>query len=151
MNFSDLAGEVCKIVFPIREEVFIGNPESDVAICTLSSVDLLKRISKSELMNKVALAGRLLSENKGIDTFIRSVIKNPKLDTIIVCGAEVTGHRTGHALFAVHKYGVDENNRIINSISPDPTLTVSKSEIQQFQKQITLVNKIGKTTLDELI
>jgi tetrahydromethanopterin S-methyltransferase subunit A len=101
-------------------------------------------------MSKIALAGRLLSENKGIDALIRYTAKRPTLDTIIVCGKEVAGHMAGHALFCVHKYGTDDKNRIINSISPDPILTVSKSEIQQFQKQIRLIDKTNQTSLEKI-
>lgn len=151
MNFSELAGEVCKKIFPIPEEKFAGNHTSKIAICTLSSIDLLKEISQSDMMEKIVIVGRLLSENKGIDEMVRFVNYNPGLDTIIVCGKEVTGHRTGHALFCLHTYGTDQNNRIINSTSPDPVLTVSKKEIIQFQNQVKLIDKIGETHLTNII
>lgn len=151
MNFGELAGEVCKKIFPIPEEKFAGNHTSNVAICTLSSIDLLKEISQSGVMEKIAIAGRLLSENKGIDELVRFVNQHPGLDTIIVCGKEVIGHRTGHALFCLHKFGTDQNNRIINSTSPDPVLSVSKKEITQFQNQVKLIDKIGETHLPNII
>ncbi len=149
-SLVELAGQLCKILLPINEELFHGNLSSNVAICTLSSMNLLKEISTSDLMTKITLVGRLLSENKGIDALIRYVNKHPTIDRIIVCGMEVSGHRAGHALFCVHKYGIDEQNRIINSTSPDPVLSVSKFEIQQFQGKITLVNKIGQTNLEKI-
>lgn len=151
MNLGELAGIVCKKIFPIPEEKFAGNHTSGTAICTLSSIDLLKEISQSGVMEKISIAGRLLSENKGIDELVRFVNHNPGLDTIIVCGKEVVGHRTGHALFCLHKFGTDQNNRIINSVSPDPVLTVSKKEITQFQNQVKLVDKIGETHLTNII
>jgi len=151
MNFGELAGEVCKKIFPIPEEKFAGNHTSSVAICTLSSIDLLKEISQSGVMEKIAIAGRLLSENRGIDELVRFVNQHPGLDTIIVCGKEVIGHRTGHALFCLHKFGTDQNNRIINSTSPDPVLSVSKKEITQFQNQVKLIDKIGETHLPNII
>lgn len=151
MNFGELAGEVCKKIFPIPEEKFAGNHTSSVAICTLSSIDLLKEISQSGVMEKIAIAGRLLSENRGIDELVRFVNQHPGLDTIIVCGKEVIGHRTGHALFCLHKFGTDQNNRIINSTSPDPVLSVSKKEITQFQNQVKLIDKIGETRLPNII
>lgn len=149
-SLTELAGHLCKILLPINEEVFYGNPSSNVAICTLSSMNLLKEISNSDLMGKIILVGRLLSENRGIDALIRHVNKHPTVDTIIICGIEVLGHKAGHALFCVHSYGTDEQNRIINSVSPDPILSVSKAEIQQFQRQITLINKIGQTDLEKI-
>ena len=150
-SLLDLAGEICKLVFPIREEVFLGNNESSVAVCTLSSMDLLKEISNSDLMKKVAMAGRLFSENKGIDELVRNIIKNHNIRTLVVCGKEVSGHKTGRTLVALYKYGIDSNGRITNSYSPNPFLTVSKEDVGQFQKQITLVDRIGETRLDRII
>jgi tetrahydromethanopterin S-methyltransferase subunit A len=151
MNFGEFAGEVCKKIFPIPEEKFVGNNSSKIAICTLSSIDLLNDISQSDVMKKIAIVGRLLSENKGIDEMVRFVNQHPELDTIIVCGKEVTGHKTGHALFCLHRFGTDENNRIINSVSPDPVLMASKKEIKQFQNQVKLIDKIGETYLPSII
>ncbi|MGQ0605443.1 MAG: tetrahydromethanopterin S-methyltransferase subunit A [Candidatus Nitrosotenuis sp.] len=151
MNFGEIAGEICKKILPITEETFTGNESSSIAICTLSSIDLLKEISGSDVMKKIVIVGRLLSENKGIDTLIRYVNQNPDLSTIIVCGKEVSGHRTGHALLCLHRFGTDKDNRIINSISPDPVLSVSKKEIEQFQNQIKLIDKIGETSIQEII
>ncbi len=149
-TFSEIAGQICKILLPIHDEIFYGNPESGVGICTLSSMNLLKEIANSDLLEKVAVAGRLLSENKGIDALISYVSKNPTLDTIIVCGNEVSGHRAGHSLVLLHKYGVDKNNRIANSTSPDPVLSSSETEIRQFHSQVKIIDMIGKTSLDEI-
>ncbi len=150
MNLGEIAGKICKVILPINEETYSGSKSSNIAICTLSSIDLLKEISQSGIMSKVMIAGRLLSENKGIDALVKYVNQNPKLDTIIVCGKEVSGHKTGHALFCLHKFGTDDSNRIINSLSPDPVLSVSKSEIEKFQK-IKLIDKIGETNLQNIL
>ncbi len=140
-------GKLCKIILPIPEESYQGDINSSIAVCTLSSIDLLKKLANSEILNHISIVGRLLSENKGIDSIIKHVYKNQKITTIIVCGKEVWGHKAGHTLFQLHKHGVDKNNRIINSSSPDPYLTVSKSQIQYFQNNITLVNLINETDL----
>jgi tetrahydromethanopterin S-methyltransferase subunit A len=147
---DDIAGELCKILLPIEEEVFYGNPESNIAICTLSSINLLKDVANSSLIKEIAIAGRLFSENKGIDSLIRSTISNEKIDTIILCGKEALGHKPGNALFCLYKNGIDENGKIINSTSPHPILTVTKKEISKFQRQVKIVNKIGETSISKL-
>ena len=139
-NLENIIGELCKVILPIHEESYLGNTDSSIAICTLSSINLLKKISNSEILNYISIAGRLLSENKGIDSIIKYVNQNKKIKTIIVCGKEVWGHKAGHSLFALHKNGIDNHGRIINSTSPDPFLTVTKSEIHHFQNNINLVN-----------
>ena len=148
---GETIGELCKFLLPIPDEYFYGNSNSSIAICTLSSMDLLKKFSNSPILNNFSIVGRLLSENKGIDSIIEYINKNQKITTIIVCGKEVWGHKSGHSLFLLHENGIDKNNRIINSTSPNPFLTVSKSKIQYFQNNITLVNLINETNYEIIL
>ncbi|MFB5597683.1 MAG: tetrahydromethanopterin S-methyltransferase subunit A [Nitrosopumilaceae archaeon] len=143
-------GELCKVILPIPEEIFYGNKNSSIAVCTLSSINLLKEISNSELLDKVAIVGRLLSENKGIDSLIRYVNSNTNIKTIILCGKEVWGHKAGDTLLKLYENGINSNGRIINSSSPDPFLEVSSDEVNNFQNQITLIDKIGETKLSNI-
>ena len=148
-TLENAIGKLCKVILPINEEVFFGNQKSTTAICTLSSISLLKEISKSDMMKKIALAGRLLSENKGIDSLVRYVIAN-NIDTIIVCGKDVTGHKAGHSLLALYKNGIDDDSRIIDSHSPDPVLTVTKNEITTFCNKVKLLDMIGETSMEKI-
>ena len=147
---ENIAGEICKILLPINEEVFFGNSKSSIAICTLSSIKLLKDISNSSLMSQIVLVGRLLSENKGIDLLVKYVILKKNIKVILICGKDTTGHMSGNSLFKLYENGIDSNGRIIGSTSPDPVLTITKSEIKIFQKQITLINKIGETNISKI-
>lgn len=150
-KLSDAIGKLCEVLLPIPEEFYIGNTNSTICVCTLSSIKLLKELKNSQIFENVAIAGRLFTENKGIDSIIKYVNQNKKIKTIIVCGKEVWGHKSGHSLFQLHQNGVDKNNRIINSTSPEPILTVSNSQIQYFQKEIILVNLINETNLQSII
>lgn len=147
---ENIFGEVCKIVLPINEEIFFGNSKSQIAICTLSSIKLLKEISNSSLMSEIALVGRLFSENKGIDSLIKHITSKKNIKIILICGKDTMGHRSGHSLLKVYENGIDSNGRIIGSSSPDPVLTITKSEIQIFQNQITIINKIGETDISKI-
>ena len=150
-KLGETIGKICEALLPIPEEFYIGNSNSSICICTLSSIKLLKEIKNSKVIDNIAIVGRLFTENKGIDSIIKHVNQNKKIKTIIVCGKDVWGHKSGHSLFELHKNGIDHNNRIINSTSPDPFLTVSESEIKYFQKQITLVNLIDETNIELII
>ncbi len=147
---GNIFGEVCKTIFPIPEEIYFGNSKSSTSICILSSIALLKEIANSELMKNISLVGRLFSENKGIDSIIRYVNSNPNIDTIIICGKEVWGHKSGSSLLALYKNGLDANGRIINSTSPDPFLTVSKIEVKKFQCRVRIINKIGIINFEKI-
>ena len=148
---GEAIGELCKAILPIPEESYNGNPNSSIAVCTLSSIDLLKKFANSEILDHVSIVGRLLSENKGIDSIIKHVNKNQKINTIIVCGKDVWGHKAGHSLFELHKNGVDENNKIINSTSPDPYITASQTQIEYFQKNIILVDLINESNFEVIV
>ena len=147
-SLENMIGVLCKAILPIPEESYQGNPNSSIAVCTLSSLDLLKKIADSDMLQHISIVGRLLSENKGIDLIIRHVNQNKKIKTIIVCGKEVWGHKAGHSLFKLYKNGIDDNRRIIGSTSPDPFLTVTQSQINYFRNQIILVNMINETNFN---
>ncbi len=151
MNFMEnIVGEICKILFPINDDVFFGNPRSSIVICTLSSMRLLKEIADSDLISKIAVVGRLLSENKGIDSLVKYIIANKTISAIIICGKDTYGHRPGHSLLELYKNGIDGDGRIIGSCSPDPLLTVTKSEVFAFQRQVKIADKIGETNVSKI-
>jgi len=112
-KLGETIGKICEVLLPIPEEFYVGNPNSSTCVCTLSSVQLLKDFKNSKIIDNFAIVGRLFSENKGIDSIIKYVNQNKKIKTIIVCGKEVWGHKSGHSLFQLHENGIDENNRII--------------------------------------
>lgn len=144
-SLGNMIGELCKVVLPIHEEFYQGNPDSSIAVCTLSSLNLLRKMAKSEILQHISIVGRLLSENKGIDQIIRHVNNNKKIKTIIVCGKEVSGHRAGHSLVKLFQNGIENNGRIIDSTSPDPFLSVNEAQIKYFQKEICLMDMINET------
>jgi tetrahydromethanopterin S-methyltransferase subunit A len=149
-KIQDAAGKVCETIIPISHEYYYGKG-STIAICTLSSIDLLLEISKTpSLMNKILIVGRLLSENRGIDAMIRFSIKNPSLHHILVCGADVKGHRAGQALLSLHKNGIDSHGRIMGSTSPFPILSCDIKEIEQFRSRTLVHDLIGTKDIDKL-
>jgi len=39
-SLGNMIGELCKVILPIPEESYQGNPDSTIAVCTLSSLEL---------------------------------------------------------------------------------------------------------------
>lgn len=138
-KFDDAAGKICEAVLPITHEYYLGKGD-EMAICTLGSIDLLEKISKSDMMERAAIAGRLLSENKGIDAMIRFTLGHPKLRRIIVCGRDVRGHGPGQALLSLHENGVDAGGRIIGAAAPYPILQSSQADVDAFRKQVAILD-----------
>jgi len=149
-KFHDAAGKLCEAVLPIKYEYHLGSGK-ELAICTLSSMDLLEEISKSDLMNHIAIAGRLLSENRGIDAMIRFVIEHRELRRIIVCGNEVKGHRAGQALIALMKNGIDGKGRIVGAAAPYPIIKSQAQHVEAFRSQLEVVDMTGITDIKKLI
>ncbi|MDQ3888179.1 MAG: tetrahydromethanopterin S-methyltransferase subunit A [Thermoproteota archaeon] len=140
-RLEDAAGKLCQALLPIKHEYYLGAGNA-VAICTLSSIDLLETVSRSSLMNKVFIAGRLLSEKRDRcnDIF---VIKHPALKHFLLCGKEVKGDRAGQALLALTISGMDSSGRIIRAVGPNPVLMSSPSDVEIFRHQVQIMNLIG--------
>jgi tetrahydromethanopterin S-methyltransferase subunit A len=143
------AGKLCKALLPIKHEYYLGAGKA-VALCTLSSIDLLETISRSSLMNKVLIAGRLLSENKGIEAMIAFTVKHPELKRILVCGKEVKGHKAGQALLALASNGVDSSGRIIGAAGPNPIVTLCAQDVDLFRRQVQIIDLIGTVDIGKI-
>ena len=148
-KLEDGAGKLCKVLLPIKQEYYLGSGKL-TAICTLSSFDLLGMISRSSLMDRVLIAGRLLSENKGIDAIISFTVNHPELNRIILCGKEVKGHRAGQALLALARNGVDTSGRIIGATGPNPILTRSAKDVEIFRRQVQIIDLIWTVDIDKI-
>jgi tetrahydromethanopterin S-methyltransferase subunit A len=147
-KFENVAGALCEIMIPIKHEYYIGQGNS-VAICTLASLCLLEIIAKRpDLMSRILVLGRLLSENRGIDALIRFTLKYPRLRHMVICGEEVKGHRSGQALLSLHANGANgEDGRIIGAIGPNPFLSCSQAEIESFRRQVRIYDLVGTDDL----
>ena len=137
-KLENVAGMLCETLVPIKHEYYLGGGES-VAVCTLSSMRLLQTIARTKnVMNKILIVGRLLSENKGIDTMIKFTLNHPKLRYIIVCGNDVKGHQSGQALLSLHRNGATGDGRIIGAAGSRPFLTCLQADIELFRKQVMI-------------
>ena len=52
-SLENMIGELCKVVLPIHEESYRGNANSIIAVCTLSSLDLLRKMAGSDLLHNI--------------------------------------------------------------------------------------------------
>jgi tetrahydromethanopterin S-methyltransferase subunit A len=147
-KLGNAAGNLCEALIPIKHEYYIGEGHR-IAICTLSSIDLIQTIAnRPDIMHRILIIGRLLSENKGLDKLINFTLKHPTLHHIVVCGKEVRGHKTGQALLCVHRNGVrSDDGRIIGATGANPFLTCSQADIELFRRQITIYDLIENEDL----
>jgi tetrahydromethanopterin S-methyltransferase subunit A len=104
---------------------------------------------------EVAIYGPLKTENIGIEKIVANVISNPYIRYLVVCGDDIRGHRSGSSLIALHKNGINKQNKIINAPGAIPYIeNLKKEAIKRFQAQIEVVDMIGskeKYKLDKTI
>ncbi len=149
-RIEDIAGKVCEIILPIRDTIYIGKGSS-IAVCTLASIDLLRSIARDEhIMHKIAVVGRLLSENKGIDMLLDYITSNKGIRYLVVCGKDSRGHYAGQALLALYKNGIDERGRIIGAIGKNPVISASMEKVNDFRAYVNLIDMIGVVEKDKV-
>ena len=124
----------------------------DYTICSLHgcvAVVLLQVDYKPP--HEIALYGPLKTENIGIEKIIANVISNPHIRYLIICGDDIKGHRPGESLIALHKFGIDDNHRIINAPGAIPYIeNLTNEALTRFYKQITIINMIGIVDTHEI-
>lgn len=101
-------------------------------------------------MEKIVIAGRLFSENKGIDSLVTFCAQSSTLRYLLICGRDTKGHYSGDALVNLMTYGIDGENKIMNTKSPYPYLTCDTLSIQKFRDKIQLIDMRECLDLNEI-
>ena len=132
-------------LYPWGGKYNTGNPESPVAVVTLDTdFDFPE--------DKVAIWGKMKTENLGIEKVIANVISNPYIRFLIICGKEIRGHRSGNTLKAIAENGLDENGRIIDAPGAVPYIENIESEaVERFRKQVCVIDKIDITEREPIM
>lgn len=119
----------------------LGDANSAVAVCTLSSTALIDQLSP----RRVAIIGRIYTPNLGVEKMIRNVVSNPRLRYLVLCGKESPVFKVGEALLMLAANGLDEQGRIIGASGAMAELTNLPPEaVEMFRQQIELINHIGE-------
>ena len=99
-----------------RDELIVGNPKSNVAICTLwTKKELFLDLPKEEF----TVIGNLRT-TYGINPLIKNILANPRIRYIVVCGEDLM--KTGENCFCVstihmsHSYCISVINFSIVSL-----------------------------------
>lgn len=149
-KIDNIFGICCYHLLPIKQEYYIGKGKK-IAICILSSLDLLEEIKNdNEIMENILIVGRLLSENKGVDEIIKFTKKNTLLKHILVCGNDVKGHLPGQTLISVKENGIDINKRVMKTLGAYPFLTCSNQDVEYFRHQVTIIDRIGLKDINKI-
>jgi len=126
----------------------VGNPEAMVAICTLTSNELIRLTSK---LDGVSIAGGIYTPNLGIEKIIINCISNPYIRFLLMCGKDSNIFHPGQAILSLLKSGVNNEKRIINATGHYPVLrNISTDLIDNFRDRIKLIDCSGEYDLKKL-
>jgi tetrahydromethanopterin S-methyltransferase subunit A len=142
--------------YPPEEGCYLrGNDYSPVAVVVIlrwerektpPSIEQLVRVA---VESGAALAGTLQTENVGLEKVICSVVSNPNIRFLVVCGPETPGHLVGDAILAMQNNGIDEGKRIIGAKAPTPYLfNIPADFVDRFRKQITVIDLVDEGSPD---
>src|SRR5436190_20550374 len=130
-------------------EFVLGGSESSVAVCTLASQSLLTLLAGRP---EIAIAGRVYTENVGIEKMVQNLLANPRLRYLLLCGRE-SRHRVGQAILSLHRNGVDSvTRRIRGATAPEPVLAnLSAEAVVEFQRRFEVVDLIGEQDPERIL
>ena len=118
--------------------------DSPVAICTLSSSDLLEQLSQHPIAAKVAIIGPLETENIGIEQMLTTLLQRPRIRWLIVCGDESRGRYQGQALRCVFESGVTPDGSIAGARSRRAHLkNLAPDLVEAARHQVRLRDLVG--------
>ena len=136
---------------PIPGEYQTKDPHSPVAVCVLVGDELYEQL-KSVNAPGLAIVGKTLTENLGIERMVQNIIASPYIRSLLLVGTEAEGHRTGQTIIALGENGVNERMRVVASEGKRPILrNLTRLEIERFQKQVSVIDHIGCTELTPII
>ncbi len=123
---------------PIDGAYLVGDPASPIAVCTLTSTELLQPLAK---VPGVAIVGQLYTANIGIEHVVCNVIANPAIRFLLLCGKESRLFLPGQSLRSLLENGVDGAGMIVNAPGYEPVLrNLSRGQIDRFRRQVNLVD-----------
>ncbi len=133
--------------WPVAEGRYkVGNPDSPIAVCTMASIEM------DMPMDKIAIIGKCVTENLGIEKIVKNTISNPKIRYLIFCGKESHGHFVGQAMKSLNENGVDGEKRIIGAKGGMPVLkNLEIGEIERFREQVEIVDMSGEADTAKIL
>ncbi|MBO3768063.1 MAG: thymidylate synthase [Thermoproteota archaeon] len=126
-----------------KSELIVGNPRSNVAICTLwTKKELFLDLPKE----KFAVIGNLRT-TYGINPLIKNILANPRIKYIIVCGEDLM--KTGNIIINFFDNGINEDYQIIGT-QAFVDRNIPKEAIETLRKNIKIMDLRNTKNLEEL-
>ena len=136
---------------PIPGDYQVKDLHSPVAVCVLVGDELYEQLRDATVPG-LAIIGKTLTENLGVERLVQNIISNPYIRFLLLVGAEAEGHRTGQTILALSANGVNEKMRVIGSEGKRPVLrNLTRLEVERFQEQVSVIDLIGSTDVAHIL
>lgn len=123
-----------------------GDPLSPVAVVTCATLNM------EFDMSRIAISGSCVTENAGMEKVIETLITNPNIRFLIVCGRDSHGHNVAQAFSALKQKGIDDEHRIIGATGTMPYLkNLTLEQVERFRSQIEVVNLSNETDTEKIM
>jgi tetrahydromethanopterin S-methyltransferase subunit A len=123
---------------------YAGDDASPVAVCTLSSFDLLDELARSPVAARLAIIGPLETENVGLERMIMTLLERPRIRWLILCGDEHRGRRPAQAMRCLMERGVAADGTIPGARSRLARLrTLSPEHVEAARRQVQIRDLVG--------
>jgi tetrahydromethanopterin S-methyltransferase subunit A len=121
-----------------------GDADSPVAVCTLSSFDLLEELAQAPIAARLAIIGPLETENVGLERMLMTLLERPRIRWLIMCGDEHRGRRPAQALACLMETGIAQDGTIPGARSKLARLSMlGPKHIGAVQRQIRVRDLVG--------
>ncbi|MDH5275421.1 MAG: hypothetical protein OEW88_03275 [Gammaproteobacteria bacterium] len=133
---------------PVPGAYVVGDPAGSVAVCTLTSNDLMAPCAQ---IPGVAIAGRIYTVNLGIEKIIQNVTSNPAIRFFVLCGRESPVFQPAQGLRALFEKGVTAERRISGALGHLPVLDhIPDAQIEAFRLQVELIDRTNVSEIGAL-
>jgi thymidylate synthase len=111
-----MTDEPVEIVWPafLTNQLELGNPYANVAIvCGWTRRALVRQKLEAldpTIMDRVAAIGQMYTAERGVDMLVRNLLANPRINTLIFMGRDVSGASREAESFFIHRerYGLEK-------------------------------------------
>ena len=136
---------------PIPGEYQVNDSHSCVAVCVLVGDDLFEQLTGLSIPG-LAILGKTLTENLGVERLVQNIIANPYIRFLLLVGADAEGHRTGQTILALSANGVNEKMRVLGSDGKRPVLrNLTRLEVERFKEQVSVIDLIGCADVTSIV
>lgn len=125
--------------WPVIDGTYVvGDPTAPVAVCALTSEELLTPLAA---FPGVAIVGEIHTANLGIERLVTNVTANASIRFLLLCGKDSQLFSPGQTLCALMEHGIDEAGEIIGAQGYHPVVrNVPRARIEVFRQQVELVD-----------